>query len=508
MGDLEISIGDEPTGAVKWSEMDLTNLDLNTWNYINRNFDSSPFPIDPVINSRIALWFGDILSLTVDGLATTTNESLDEIQESILFRTGSNYPQEIRNEIKSIRTGEARVVSGHPNLPCRNLLLTVTPRFSEKYKTAAETALYSCYSSVLEKVSEKRMETVAIPPLHLGGKTNFPDELGVHVAIRTVRRFLEKGHSYPRLIVLCVPDPKLFSLYLSFMVCHFPREPAHEEYACVRLPTQIGDEEGAAWLPDRKIRIFANPAEHPERNEEDDLGVGIMEQLNRDFVQMKEDIDKERLITDGRKRRSFSSLSEPERNIAIEIETKERQERILRRARTEDLSSIEKTGCLYRSGQDRCGRQIVVVVGKWFRPEAMDLDKTFLYLVRLLDDIDGPYCVVYFHAATGTENRPGLKWMRAVYDNLEYRFKKNLKALYIIHPTMWTKVMCWWFLTFLAPNIKQKLLNVPGLSELYAAVEPNQIKIPAYISEHDITLHGFGAIAYSHTHSGASTPVK
>lgn len=56
MGDLEISIGDEPTGAVKWSEMDLTNLDLNTWNYINRNFDSSPFPIDPVINSRIALW--------------------------------------------------------------------------------------------------------------------------------------------------------------------------------------------------------------------------------------------------------------------------------------------------------------------------------------------------------------------------------------------------------------------------------------------------------------------
>lgn len=109
----------------------------------------------------------------------------------------------------------------------------------------------------------------------------------------------------------------------NYKIKHFVYT-AHEEYACVRLPTQIGDEEGAAWLPDRKIRIFANPAEHPERNEEDDLGVGIMEQLNRDFVQMKEDIDKERLITDGRKRRSFSSLSEPERNIAIEIETKER----------------------------------------------------------------------------------------------------------------------------------------------------------------------------------------
>jgi hypothetical protein len=63
----------------------------------------------------------------------------------------------------------------------------------------------------------------------------------------------------------------------------------------------------------------------------------------------------------------------------------------------------------------------------------------------------------------------------------------------------------------MAPAIKQKLHNVAGLSELFVAIEPNQIKIPAYISENDVTLFGFGAIAYSHTnhsHSGASTPVK
>jgi hypothetical protein len=124
------------------------------------------------------------------------------------------------------------------------------------------------------------------------------------------------------------------------MVSYFPREAVHEDYACVRLPLQIGDEEGAPWLPDRKIRIFSNPAEHPSgssggagglisgnpRNRDDDEEQGMMEQLNRDFVQMKEDVDKERLITsDGRtKRRSFSNLNESERHIAIEIETKER----------------------------------------------------------------------------------------------------------------------------------------------------------------------------------------
>lgn len=112
------------------------------------------------------------------------------------------------------------------------------------------------------------------------------------------------------------------------MVSYFPKTEDHEEYACVRLPAHIGDEDGNSWLPDRKIRIFSNPAEHPDNRgciggpgDDDDLG--IMEQLNRDFVQMKGDVDKERLI-DGRKRKSFSSLSDTDRHIAIEIEAKER----------------------------------------------------------------------------------------------------------------------------------------------------------------------------------------
>jgi len=42
--------------STKWSDADLGHLDLNTWNYTARNFETSPFPIDPVINSRIALW--------------------------------------------------------------------------------------------------------------------------------------------------------------------------------------------------------------------------------------------------------------------------------------------------------------------------------------------------------------------------------------------------------------------------------------------------------------------
>ena len=106
------------------------------------------------------------------------------------------------------------------------------------------------------------------------------------------------------------------------MVGYFPREPAHEEYACVRLPPEIGDEEGAPWLPDRRIRIFSNPAENPNQAEEEE---SILEELNRDFVKMQDDVDKERLLSDGRnRRRTLSNLNDMERHIAIEIEAKER----------------------------------------------------------------------------------------------------------------------------------------------------------------------------------------
>lgn len=94
--------------------------------------------------------YGDIFALTIDGITQTTNETVDDLSLSLLERTGPEYGIEIKNEIKSIRTGEAKVVHGHQDLPCRHLILTVNPKYSDKYKTAAETALYSCYNNVLQ----------------------------------------------------------------------------------------------------------------------------------------------------------------------------------------------------------------------------------------------------------------------------------------------------------------------------------------------------------------------
>lgn len=68
------------------------------------------------------------------------------------------------------------------------------------------------------------------------------------------------------------------------------------------------------------------------------------------------------------------------------------------------------------------------------------------------------------------------------------RYKKNLKAFYIVHPTFWTKMMTWWFLTFMAPAIKSKVHQLPGVEHLYAAMTRDQLEIPAYITEYDMAV--------------------
>jgi hypothetical protein len=52
-----------------------------------------------------------------------------------------------------------------------------------------------------------------------------------------------------------------------------------------------------------------------------------------------------------------------------------RYEKLLRRARTEDLTEVSGIGCLYQSGVDRLGRPVIVFCGKWFPAQNLDLEK-------------------------------------------------------------------------------------------------------------------------------------
>lgn len=50
------------------------------------------------------------------------------------------------------------------------------------------------------------------------------------------------------------------------------------------------------------------------------------------------------------------------------------------------------------------------------------------------------------------------------------------------------QMMTWWFTTFMAPAIKQKVHSLQGVEYLYSVMSPDQLEIPAYITEYDMSV--------------------
>ncbi|XP_049545397.1 protein GDAP2 homolog isoform X4 [Anopheles darlingi] len=485
------------------------------------NHSTSPFPCDGQINNRFVIWEGDISQLKVDAITNSTDETLTEknrISKKIFGRAGVALTSAILHDVRRCKTGEVRVTPGF-FLPSKYIIHTVGPTYSEKFKTASEATLYACYRNVLYKARELGLRTVALCDIS-SVQRNFPLVTAAHIALRTIRRFLEQYRT--EIVIVCL-ESNAHSIYAVLAPLYFPRDQLEERSALWQLPKDIGGLYGEPQLADRQIRIIHNP-QHSVMIEADDdsdtsphdlemgsdveysnINLSLAAQLTgtaHSFTQMQGDLDRQRLLGD-RPRMIYESVLDD----GLEgIEHQERYERLLRRAKTEDLSEVSGIGCLYQSGVDRLGRPVVVFCGKWFPAHNLDLEKALLYLIYLLDPIvKGDYVIAYFHTLTSSNNYPSLQWLKDVYSILPYKYKKNLKAFYIVHPTFWTKMMTWWFTTFMAPAIKTKVHSLPGVEHLYSAIAKDQLEIPAYITEYDMATNG---IHYFQPITNTSSPAS
>ncbi|CAH0605693.1 unnamed protein product [Chrysodeixis includens] len=451
------------------------------------DYDHTPPHTHPVflhddhINSRFAIWQGDISSLEVDVITNTTDETLTEcnaVNERILQAAGPELKEEIITRGYECRTGEVVLTPGF-GLRCRHIIHTVSPKYVAKYHTAADTSLHNCYRNVLCKASEIGARSLALCVISAPHK-QFPPDLAAHVALRTIRRHLEQQR-LPSLVVLassCGPD---VALLCALAPLYFPRSAREADAARWRLPADLAD----LAPSDRRIRIIHNPHSHNSDTAEDDTSTYDEEAAVEAAAAFARACapDTQRLLAPAGARAPYERRPR--------IDNTDQYERLLRRARTEDLSEISGIGCLYQSGVDRLGRPVVVFIGKWFPIGEIDLDKALLYLIKLLDPIvRGDYVIAYFHTLASSANHPPFWWLKEVYTVLPYKFKKNLKAFYIVHPTFWTKMMTWWFTTFMAPAIKAKVHNLPGVEYLYSVMARDQLDVPAFVTEYDMTING------------------
>lgn len=494
---LQEALGTRPTVV---QIEDLTRWNLTALLETRENGGESevfhPFPWRNDLNAKIILWCGDITTLNVHAIVHSTNEKLNDKtpETDILYnKAGPELLEDIRNNVKICKTGEAKLTKGH-KLLARHVIHTVGPRYNVKYITAAESALYSCYRNVLQLVRENSIKSVALYPVH-SIKRGYPVKDGAHLAIRTVRRFLEKFGDDIETVIFCCNEETI-DAYLKILPLYFPRNEMEENASVKQLPLDIGNEDGEPVIPERQIRILDKPTmaalkkntdlsndfeETVDLNKEFATST-VVEVGRHPFAKMEENPDLQR------KTNLYGKTSDEQRIL----DNRRRYERYLKRAKTEDLTDIAALKCLYRTGTDKYGRPVVAFIGKYFLADTVDLEKAFLYMIRVMEPIvDQDYVVVYFHTQSTAENHPTMNYLKNVYGVLDEKYKKNLKAFYIVHPTWWSKLAAWFFTTFTASDIKNKVFSLKGVQYLYATIYPDQLDIPSFVINYDTELNGF-----------------
>lgn len=459
---------------------------------IDTEKEQSPFSWRNDLNAKLILCTCNLTQLSVHAIVHPSNEHLNDqnpISDEIFSKGGPALLKEVREDIRVCKTGEAKLSKGY-DLPARFVIHSVGPRYNVKYMTAAESALYSCYRNALQLCREHSIRTLGLSCIHTM-RRSYPPEQGAHIALRTVRRFLEKyPDSLDALLFVCTSDT--VEIYRQLMPLYFPRSIKEEEEAVSLLPQDIGNEEGEPVIKERQIRIMDKPAfaayKHVDHEFEETIDLNkafetsvAVDVGHHPFASMEEN-------PDNKKAKVLQEIPPAEHRRA---EARKRYEVLLKKARSEDLTDIASLRCLYRSGTDRHGRAVIVCIAKNFSIQDTNPERALLYMVKVMDTVvESPYVVVYFHTLSNSSNHPPMNYLKYAYSMLDHRYKKNLKSFYIIHPTWWSKLATWFFTTFTASDIKQKVQSLGGVQYLYMKINPDQLDIPQFIHEHDIKVNG------------------
>uniref|UniRef100_A0A914WVH4 Rho GTPase activating protein 1 n=1 Tax=Plectus sambesii TaxID=2011161 RepID=A0A914WVH4_9BILA len=156
----------------------------------------------------------------------------------------------------------------------------------------------------------------------------------------------------------------------------------------------------------------------------------------------------------------------------------------------EDFTDISKHEIVDVVGDDRAGRPIIVVYAyRLPSNKAFDHQKFLRYLQHTLDKfVDQDYTIVYNHYGLRSHNKPPMKWLVQTYRILDRRYKKNLKALYLVHPTKFIR-LCWGlFRPIISVKFERKLHYVNYLHELDEFVRSDQLGLPQPVKDHDASL--------------------
>ncbi|CCL99730.1 uncharacterized protein FIBRA_01752 [Fibroporia radiculosa] len=141
---------------------------------------------------------------------------------------------------------------------------------------------------------------------------------------------------------------------------------------------------------------------------------------------------------------------------------------------------------IFQAGVDFETRPMVVMNASAL-PDPREVDYDIL-LARILSYLDlyveSDYTVVFF--AAGGRHTPGWNWVWKAYRSLSRKYRKNLKKLFIVHSSFFTKMLFSLAGTIISPKFFRKITYINTLSELAAQIPLTQIDIPPMVYQENL----------------------
>ncbi|KAI4339405.1 hypothetical protein MLD38_024352 [Melastoma candidum] len=472
----------------------------------------SRFPVDQDINSRIYMWKGEPWNLAVDAVVNSTNESMDDKHGSpgLHAAAGPGLAEECAM-LGGCRTGTAKITSAY-NLPARRVIHTVGPKYAAKYHTAAENALSHCYRSCLEVLIENELQSIAMGCLYTEGKS-YPREAAAHVAIRTVRRFLEKQKDAVTAIVFCTSSSLDTEIYKRLLPLYFPRDEQEELLSMSKLPFDTWDENGETVIDERKIRIKPLPKKVTPELPQEKVDIPIAENvglvrrtssylgslLDPAFMSLIKDPDertKEQWDKTARARSGwncakflgFGDFGGPRLTPTEEYTL---HSSYLSKALSINLSDIADMKVVYRGGVDNEGHPVMVIVGAHILLRCLELERFILYVVKEFEPLmHKPYSIVYIHSSASLPLLPDIGWIQRIQQILGQKHRRNLQALYILHPSLHLKAAVLALRLLVDNMVWSKVIYTDRLLQLFRYIPRDHLDIPDFVFQHDLEVSG------------------
>ncbi|XP_007506027.1 rho GTPase-activating protein 8 isoform X1 [Monodelphis domestica] len=151
---------------------------------------------------------------------------------------------------------------------------------------------------------------------------------------------------------------------------------------------------------------------------------------------------------------------------------------------------VARHGIIQLAGDDNSGRR-VITFSCCRMPPSHELNHSRLlgYLKYTLDQyVENDYTIIYFHYGLTSRNKPSLSWLQSAYKEFGRKYKKNLKALYVVHPTNFIKILWTIFKPLISHKFGKKVTYFNYLSELREHLKYDQLMIPPEVIRHDEKL--------------------